>query len=101
MSNLKEINEALNILKKNGHNKKSSSSLYNKLSNKNRECKLKCNKNIAKRFKLDVGYSDHTDGYEAAIGALCMGASVIEKHITLNNNLNGPDHKASLNPKIL
>ena len=99
MSNLKEINEALNILKKNGHNKKKvllhcTTSYPTKIESVN----LNAIKTLQKRFKLDVGYSDHTGGYEAAIGALCMGASVIEKHITLNNNLNGPDHKASLNP---
>ena len=50
-------------------------------------------------FKLDVGYSDHTKGYEASMCAVSLGAKVIEKHITLNKKMNGPDHKASLNPE--
>ena len=54
---------------------------------------------ISKTFKLDVGYSDHTLGIEVAIAAVALGAKVIEKHITLNKNMSGPDHKASIEPK--
>jgi len=46
-----------------------------------------------------VGYSDHTAGIEVPIAAVALGATVIEKHITLDQNLPGPDHKASLEPK--
>ncbi|QAT40526.1 N-acetylneuraminate synthase [Clostridium sp. JN-9] len=49
-------------------------------------------------FKLPVGYSDHTLGIEVPIAAAAMGASIIEKHFTLDKNMEGPDHKASLNP---
>lgn len=52
-------------------------------------------------FNIPVGYSDHTLGYEAAIAAVTMGAVVIEKHFTLDKNMEGPDHKASLNPEEL
>lgn len=52
-------------------------------------------------FGLPVGYSDHTTGIEAALAAAAMGAVVIEKHFTLNKNMKGPDHKASLDPKEL
>jgi len=52
-------------------------------------------------FKLAVGYSDHTVGIEASIAAVAMGASVIEKHFTLDRNMEGPDHKASLEPDEL
>lgn len=48
---------------------------------------------------LEVGFSDHTEGNLAAIISLALGASVIEKHITLDNNLHGPDHKMSMNPE--
>ena len=44
-----------------------------------------------------VGFSDHTEGKEAAIGAIAIGVNIVEKHFTLNKNFNGPDHKASLN----
>lgn len=50
---------------------------------------------ISEQFRLPIGYSDHSDGHHAAIAALALGARVIEKHITLDKNLPGPDHKAS------
>lgn len=52
-------------------------------------------------FKLPVGYSDHTEGIEVPIAAVTMGAQIIEKHFTLDKNMEGPDHKASLNPQEL
>jgi N,N'-diacetyllegionaminate synthase len=56
---------------------------------------------IQKKFGVNVGYSDHTLGNEVAIAAVALGASVIEKHFTLDKSLPGPDHKASLNPNEL
>ncbi len=52
---------------------------------------------LKKKFNLKIGFSDHTKGYLPALGAIAKGAEYIEKHVTLNNNLKGPDHKASLN----
>lgn len=52
-------------------------------------------------FKVKVGYSDHTKGIEVAIAAATLGATIIEKHFTLDKNMNGPDHKASLEPEEL
>ena len=49
----------------------------------------------------EVGYSDHTQGIEVPIAAVAMGATVIEKHFTLDKNMEGPDHKASLDPTEL
>lgn len=54
---------------------------------------------IYNAFKVPVGYSDHTLGNTVAIAAVAMGAKVIEKHFTLDKNMEGPDHKASLNPE--
>ncbi len=54
---------------------------------------------LKKMFKLPIGFSDHTTSYEPAIMAYAVGARIFEKHITLSNKMNGPDHKASLNPK--
>ena len=54
-----------------------------------------------KKFGYVVGFSDHTVGFEASIGAICFGAQIIEKHITLDNKMKGPDHLASLNVKDL
>lgn len=53
---------------------------------------------LQKRFHLPVGYSDHTEGIEISIAAVAMGATIIEKHFTLDNTMEGPDHKASLEP---
>jgi N-acetylneuraminate synthase len=50
-------------------------------------------------FGLQVGYSDHTDGIAASLAAVAKGAQVIEKHFTLDQNFDGPDHKSSLEPK--
>jgi N,N'-diacetyllegionaminate synthase len=56
---------------------------------------------IHKEFGVAVGYSDHTLGIEVDIAAVAMGASIIEKHFTLDNAMEGPDHKASLEPEEL
>ncbi len=56
---------------------------------------------IKNHFKVPVGYSDHTLGIEIPIAAVALGASVIEKHFTLDNGMEGPDHKASLEPAEL
>ena len=53
------------------------------------------------RFGCKVGYSDHTEGIEVAIAAVAMGATVIEKHFTLDKKMEGPDHKASMEPDEL
>ncbi|MCL2355337.1 MAG: N-acetylneuraminate synthase, partial [Oscillospiraceae bacterium] len=56
---------------------------------------------LKSEFNVAVGYSDHTLGIEIPIAAVALGATVIEKHFTLNKNMEGPDHKASLNPAEL
>ncbi|MCM1223913.1 MAG: N-acetylneuraminate synthase family protein, partial [Lachnospiraceae bacterium] len=56
---------------------------------------------MRQKLGLDVGYSDHTLGIEAPIAAVALGATVIEKHFTLDKSLPGPDHKASLSPQEL
>jgi len=59
---------------------------------------LKAMLTIKNAFNVKVGYSDHTSGIEVSIAAAALGASVIEKHFTLDKNMEGPDHKASLEP---
>lgn len=56
---------------------------------------------IGERFGVEIGYSDHTQGIEVPIAAVALGATVIEKHFTLDKNMEGPDHKASLEPHEL
>ena len=65
------------------------------------EVNLRAMQSIHTTFGVAVGYSDHTSGIEVAIAAVALGASVIEKHFTLDRNLSGPDHKASLEPEEL
>ena len=53
---------------------------------------------IKKALNVEVGYSDHTLGIEVAVSAVALGATIIEKHLTLDCNFEGPDHKSSLEP---
>lgn len=62
---------------------------------------LKAMQTMREHFGLEVGYSDHTQGIEVPIMAVAMGAKIIEKHFTLDKNMEGPDHKASLEPDEL
>jgi N,N'-diacetyllegionaminate synthase len=62
---------------------------------------LNAMKTVAEKFGVKVGYSDHTQGIEVSIAAVALGACVIEKHFTLDRNMEGPDHKASLEPEEL
>ena len=63
------------------------------------EANLNFIKTLQKEFDVPIGFSDHSPGIELPIAAVALGACVVEKHFTLDKNLEGPDHKASLNPK--
>lgn len=65
------------------------------------EVNLQAMQTLKAAFKCQVGYSDHTMGIEVPIAAVAMGAEIIEKHFTLDKNMEGPDHKASLEPEEL
>lgn len=65
------------------------------------EVNLKAMQTMKKKFGLDVGYSDHTEGIHIPIAAVAMGATLIEKHFTIDRSLPGPDHKASIEPHQL
>lgn len=65
------------------------------------EVNLRAMQTLRERFGCKVGYSDHTQGIEVALGAVALGASIIEKHFTLDKNMKGPDHKASIDPDEL
>lgn len=66
-----------------------------------RDVNLKAMLEIERKFGVSVGYSDHTEGIEVPIAAVALGATVIEKHFTLDKKMKGPDHKASLEPQEL
>ena len=102
MANLGEIEEAINTIRE--VNLKVKISLLHCTTNyptPYEEVNLKAMQTLAVAFKLPVGYSDHTLGIEVPVAAVAMGAKVIEKHFTLDKNLPGPDHKASLEPDEL
>ncbi|GAJ00484.1 unnamed protein product, partial [marine sediment metagenome] len=65
------------------------------------DCNLRAIETLKNVFALPVGFSDHTLGIEIGIGAAAMGATVIEKHLTLDRTMPGPDHRASLEPPEL
>jgi N,N'-diacetyllegionaminate synthase len=65
------------------------------------EVNLSAMNQIEKMFKVNIGYSDHTEGIEVSLAAVAMGAKVIEKHFTIDKKMEGPDHKASLDPSEL
>ena len=67
----------------------------------NKNLNLNSIKFLKDKFKLPVGFSDHSLGCNASLVAIGLGSRIIEKHFTLDKNLKGPDHKASLNPKEL
>lgn len=98
MSTLYEIQEALKVLKDCNVTLLHANTQYPTPMN---DVNLNAMNTLKEKFGLEVGYSDHTLGIEVPIAAIAMGASVIEKHFTLDKNLEGPDHKASLEPNEL
>ena len=100
MSNLSDIEGAVNVIMNSGLERKKLTILHctTQYPVPISEVNLNCLKTLKSAFLTDVGYSDHTESTSIPAVAVAIGAKVIEKHITLDNNMNGPDHKASLNP---
>ena len=96
MSTLGEVEKALEIIKKYNNQKITLLHCTTNYPCPIEEVNLSAMLTLKEAFKLDVGYSDHTLGIEIPIAATALGATVIEKHFTLDKNLDGPDHKASL-----
>ena len=103
MATLGEIEDAIEVLEQAGTLRSKITVLHctTEYPTPMAEVNLSAMQNIHSAFGVSVGYSDHTSGIEVAIAAVALGASVIEKHFTLDRNLPGPDHKASLEPKEL
>jgi N,N'-diacetyllegionaminate synthase len=103
MADLGEIEDALDILIAAGTVKDKITILHanTEYPTPMEDVNLKAMQTIATAFNMDVGYSDHTLGIEVDIAAVAMGAKVIEKHFTLDRMMEGPDHKASLEPDEL
>tara|TARA_B100000035_G_C21034686_1_gene570240 strand:+ start:2960 stop:3955 length:996 start_codon:yes stop_codon:yes gene_type:complete len=103
MSNMNEIKNALRVLIDSGTNKENITVLHanTQYPTPMKDVNLNAMINIGNTLNLKYGYSDHTLGIEVDIAAVAMGASCIEKHFTLDKNMEGPDHKASLEPEEL
>ena len=100
MANLGEIEAALTVLEQAGTLRSQITVLHctTEYPAPPEEVNLRAMTTIAQSFGVSVGYSDHTDGITVPIAAVAMGALVIEKHLTLNRSMEGPDHRASLEP---
>jgi len=103
MANLKEVSEALAALIKAGTAKENITILHcnTDYPTDMRDVNLKAMLTIENELGVNIGYSDHTLGIEVPISAVSLGAQIIEKHFTLDRNMDGPDHAASLTPEEL
>ena len=103
MSDIDEVNEAVKILIKSGTDKKKITILHcnTEYPTPYEDINLHAMITLEKELGIDVGYSDHSIGIDVPIAAVALGAKIIEKHFTLDKNMEGPDHKASLDPKEL
>lgn len=103
MSYMEEIALALKILKRNNRSKKNLYLMHchSEYPTDLKDVNLLVMPELRKKFKIKIGFSDHTLGNEVGVAATALGADVIEKHFTLSKKMSGPDHKASLDPKEL
>lgn len=103
MADLGEIEDAVDILMDNGTKKENITVLHcnTEYPTPFEDVNLKAMLTIKNAFDIKVGYSDHTNGIEVPIAAVALGAEIIEKHFTIDKNMEGPDHKASLEPTEL
>lgn len=96
-----EILAAINVLEKNGGGEITLLHCNTEYPTPLKDVNLYAMRTMKKMFGKKVGYSDHTKGIEVPVAAVALGACVIEKHFTLDKNMPGPDHKASLEPDEL
>ena len=101
MSTMREIEDAVNILKDHGASELIILHCTTEYPTPYEDVNLNAMLAIKEKFGYEVGYSDHTMGIEVPIAAVALGAKVIEKHFTLDRTMDGPDHKASLEPSEL
>ena len=103
MCDMEDVRAAVAALYKNGLSKENLILLHcnTEYPTPFEDVNLKAMDALRKEFGVEVGYSDHTKGIEVPIAAVALGAIVIEKHFTLDRNMEGPDHKASLEPDEL
>lgn len=103
MADMQEIGEAIAVLVENGTKQEEITVLHcnTEYPTPMSDVNLLAMDAIKKKFNVKIGYSDHTSGTEVSVAAVALGATVIEKHFTIDQTMEGPDHKASLNPTEL
>lgn len=101
MCSLEEVQAAMDVLMANGTPGVTLLHCNTEYPTPFEDANLRAMQTLRERFGVRVGYSDHTPGIEAPIAAAALGAAIIEKHFTLDRNMEGPDHKASLEPDEL
>src|SRR5215469_2907033 len=103
MADINEIRDAIAVITSNGFSKEKLIALHcnTEYPTPYEDVNLYAMQSIAKEFSVRVGYSDHTPGIEVPVAAVALGACLIEKHFTIDRNMEGPDHKASLDPEEL
>lgn len=101
MCEIEEIDSAFKLLRENGTPRIILLHCNTQYPTPFEDVNLRAMNELCDRYEVEVGYSDHTLGIEVPIAAVAMGAQVIEKHFTLDKNMEGPDHKASLEPQEL
>ncbi len=98
MCDIDEIREAVKVLRDNGCGELTLLHCNTMYPTSFEDVNLKAMETLKREFDVPVGYSDHTLGIEVHVAAVAMGARVIEKHFTLDKNMEGPDHRASIDP---
>lgn len=101
MSTIDEIEQTLNVFKEYSRSNITLLHCNTEYPTPFKDVNLKAMNTLKDKFNVNVGYSDHTKGIEVPIAAVAMGAVIIEKHFTLDKNMEGPDHKASIEPNEL
>jgi N,N'-diacetyllegionaminate synthase len=103
MTSMDELKSSLNVLLKSGVSKENITILHcnTEYPTPFEDVNLKAMLYIGKKTGVKIGYSDHTLGIDVPIAAVALGATLIEKHFTLDNTMEGPDHRASLEPQEL
>lgn len=101
MSTLTEVADAVSVLQEHGAGSITLLHCTTQYPTSFEDVNLNAMLTLKRRFGLNVGYSDHTQGIEIPLAAVAMGATVIEKHFTLDRRMEGPDHKASIEPNEL
>lgn len=101
MCEISEIDDAVSVLRENGTTDLTLLHCNTQYPTPYKDVNLRAMETLKERYQVKVGYSDHTAGIEVPVAAVALGATVIEKHFTLDKTLSGPDHKASLEPDEL